>query len=70
MSYFDDNEDDIVFGRCRLVRDPWGAVCRKCGQGGLKYRPGEGLFENERVEHNRLKRHDCQTSADDFEVLP
>lgn len=55
----------------------WIDVCKKCGRGGLKRRPvGNGrwaLFENEKVEHNRLKRHDCQDAGDpldDFEVLP
>ncbi len=50
-------------------RDPWQAVCKKCGQGELKYCHGEGLFENARVEHNRLKKHDCQTTANDFEEV-
>lgn len=59
----------------------WDSICKKCGRGDLKARPLDSdnpsgpwaLFENERVEHNRLKRHDCQGKfadpADDFEVL-
>lgn len=69
MSYFDDNEDRIINGRpFKAPRNPWTAVCKRCGRSGLKWRL-DALYENERVEHNRLKRHDCLTTADDFEVL-
>jgi len=74
MSYFDDNEDSIIYGR-RKPRNAWPAVCKRCGMHGLKWRIVDGggwrLFENERIEHNRLKEHACEVdAADDFEVLP
>ncbi|WP_186262230.1 hypothetical protein [Burkholderia gladioli] len=48
-------------------------TCERCGKTGLKWRAdddGWRLYENERVEHNRLKRHECNPpSEDDFDVI-
>lgn len=54
-------------------KNKWSESCKKCGQGGLKWREtdaGWRLFENERVEHNRLKEHVClqdQPNPEGFE---
>ncbi|MEC5161691.1 MULTISPECIES: hypothetical protein [unclassified Janthinobacterium] len=68
MSYFDDNEDRIVYG---IRRKPaqWQAVCKRCGTGGLKWRD-DRFYEDERAEHNRLKEHHCAGALDDFDEVP
>ncbi len=44
-------------------RDPFCRVCVRCGMPRLKWRVGDdgkwALYENERIEHNRLKPHVC-----------
>jgi hypothetical protein len=72
--YADEAIDDLIFGRGpgRPYRSQWRHTCKRCGATGLKWRCDEDgwrLYENERVEHNRLKRHVCHEVADDFEVL-
>jgi hypothetical protein len=54
--------------RLPRVVNKWSANCRRCGASGLKWRPEETgwvLFENERVEHNRLKKHECNPISDE-----
>lgn len=79
MSYFDDNEDAIIYGtglRRRLAaqeaRD--NAECRRCGAHPLKLRMNDNgkwqLFEQARGEHNRNVPHQCNpTTLDDFDAL-
>jgi len=74
MSYFDDHEDRIIFGGYRSHRSAFRITCKRCGAEGLKWRlTDEGdwrLFEDERVEHNRLKEHHCvELENNDFEDL-
>lgn len=78
MSYFDDNEERFTwtgFGRTRRragsFRGPrkskFTTKCKHCGMEGLKWRQeGDGwrLFENERVESNKLKMHVCRIDED------
>ena len=67
--YFDEISD------FRQPPDKWTAACKRCGEDGLKWRLTDdgnwALFENERIEHNRLKPHNCRSecSADDFDAL-
>lgn len=58
----------------QVYRDPWCETCKHCGKYGLKWRlTNQGqwqLYENTRVEHNRLKEHVCpqnQPTAEGFE---
>jgi len=57
----------------RRPRTKWIVTFSQCGASGLKWREtdaGWRLFENERVEHNRLKPHECNPpSEDDFDVI-
>lgn len=44
-------------------RSQFHVTCKECGMSGLRWRAeseGWRLFENERVEHNRLKLHNCR----------
>ncbi|VWC95407.1 hypothetical protein BLA39750_02187 [Burkholderia lata] len=66
----DDHVEAMLAGgmfRFARPRNQWCATCKICGKQGLKWRAeddGWRLFENERVEHNRLKPHLCgQQSA-------
>jgi ribosomal protein L37AE/L43A len=77
MSYFDDNEDEIIYGRnlrrrvaASKARDE--KECPKCGACPLKLRLNDNgnwqLFEQERGEHNRNTPHNCNPcTEDDFE---
>jgi hypothetical protein len=78
MSFFDDYEDDIVYGRMRRrvvqQRERDNGVCKCCGAHPLKVRLNHNgkwqLFEQARGEHNRNVPHVCDpTTADDFDVL-
>ncbi|WP_186058670.1 hypothetical protein [Burkholderia gladioli] len=68
---FDD--EDSFFGRRPRRGSGFDRTCERCGKYGLKWRAdadGWRLYENERVEHNRLKRHECNPpSEDDFDVI-
>lgn len=49
-------------------------TCDRCGATGLKWHPNDAgdwrLYEDVRIEGNRLKQHECNpASADDFEDL-
>lgn len=49
-------------------------TCDRCGAENLKWRLNDAgdwrLYENERIEGNRKKQHECNpASADDFEDL-
>lgn len=66
--------DKIIFGYPgRRPKNSLSATCKYCGMTGLKWRAeanGWRLFENERIEHNRLKEHNCRhqpATVDDFE---
>ena len=79
--YADEEIDRAIFGvhdfgaYRRPSRNNWSATCSRCGMTGLKWRAeaeGWRLFEDERIEHNRLKPHVCSEQgdpADDFEDL-
>jgi hypothetical protein len=75
MSYFDDNEDRIIYGARRRPRNTWTATCKRCGMTGLKWRDDGDqwrLYENKRMQYNRLKPHVCNGSgdvADDFDAF-
>lgn len=48
-------------------------TCKRCGMRDLKWRwmdCGWRLYENERVEYNRLKEHNCSLAKDsDFDAF-
>ncbi|QKM47753.1 hypothetical protein [Burkholderia glumae] len=72
--YADEYIDRLLFGRGHTRRTTqFDRTCERCGKTGLKWRADEDgwrLYENERVEHNRLKRHECNPpSEDDFDVI-
>lgn len=52
-------------------RNEWNVTCKHCDMPNLKWRLEDGgrwqLFENERVEHNRLKPHVCPQDKPDPE---
>lgn len=71
MSYFDDNEDFIIYGQARRSprqhREP--PTCKRCGKTGLTWvHDGDGWVLCE----GKFKVHKCdfKSIADDFEVLP
>ena len=64
MSYFDENEDVIVWGR-HAVRHQC-KICDRCGLGGLRWRcDDDGWY----LADDSGEQHDCDVS-DAFEVLP
>ena len=72
----DDHIDRMLWGPGRPLtraRNRRNVICDRCGARGLKWREtdaGWRLFENERIEHNRLKLHECNPpSEDDFDVI-
>lgn len=79
MSYFDDNEDEITGltwarGCRRSYPQDHDVTCDRCGADGLKWRLNDAgdwrLYEDERIEGNRKKLHECNPAcADDFGVL-
>lgn len=79
MSYFDDNEDRIIYGanpglRRRIVaaEERNNAVCKRCGAHPLKLCLNDNgkwqLMEQARGEHNRNVPHVCPV-IDDFEDI-
>ena len=78
MRYDDDTERFMWngFGRTRrrtgTRRPRFNATCKRCGMSGLKWRlEGDNwrLFEDERIDHNRLKPHVCKLMEDEIEDL-
>lgn len=81
MSYFDDHEDDIIFGRSpglrrrvAAARERDNATCPRCGASPLLLRMNDNsnwqLFEQHRGERNRKVPHQCNpTTADDFDEV-
>jgi hypothetical protein len=72
MTYFDDNEDRILYGRHRHHDDedpePTLVTCKRCGKTGLNWQhDGDGWVLHE----GKFKIHHCDNSAlaDDFEVV-
>lgn len=81
MSYFDDNEDRIVYGRLfggsgarSTYQSGHDVTCKRCGATELKWRLVDDnwrLFEKERDAHNAKIMHECTqpASADEFPDL-
>jgi hypothetical protein len=83
MSQFDDDTERYDwngFGRTRrragsfrgAGKSKFNTTCKHCGMAGLKWRntdEGWRLFEDERIEHNRLKPHVCVRLEDEIEDL-
>jgi hypothetical protein len=73
LSYFEDNEDEIIYGRGhdRDYDEPRKVECKKCGKGGLEW-DDDGRWI---LIDGRGKVHKCdekvlhKQTADDFEVL-
>jgi hypothetical protein len=69
----DEAIDRMIFGTRRKPTNRWAVICTRCGMAGLKWRAdGDGwrLYENEKIEHNRLKPHICNAaSLDDFDTV-
>jgi hypothetical protein len=78
MSYFDDNEDRIVYGGYRMPRRERNrTVCKECGSADVHWREvaqGWRLFDNQRQHPgNRFVEHTCAHAApntDGFEDVP
>jgi hypothetical protein len=74
VSYFEDNEDEIIYGR-RHDRDddePRKVECKKCGKGGLEWEDDNGrwvLIESNGKVHKCDEKRVHAAVADDFEVL-
>lgn len=75
MSYFDDNEDYIIYGRLARGDDDesWGrqrtTECTRCGKSGLHWEETDVGFA---LYDNRDRKHVCpavKPSADDFDDL-
>lgn len=73
MSYFDDHEDEIIYGRCHDDDDDDGAVeCKQCGKGGLSWEDDNGrcvLIDGHGKIHKCDEKRLHKAAADDFEVL-
>lgn len=71
MSYFDDNEDRIIYGGDRIAKQIARAqanerrkvTCPTCGKRNLRVGPRGRLYTPEG------KAHHCPVSADDFDDL-
>jgi hypothetical protein len=78
MSYFDDNEDRVIYGR-RAYRDRGKSdrneiVCKRCGEDGCYWyqMPSkDGKSEHPVLFNSEGRRHVCNdaTSADEFEPV-
>lgn len=71
VSYFDDNQDYIIYGRGRGRRDPEpreAPTCNRCGTPGLNWQHDGDRWV---LHEGRHRVHKCPTTnpADDFEVL-
>lgn len=71
MSYFDDHEDEIIYGRpWRYGQEPESAECKHCGENGLKWhqtKQGWRLFDSVGKEHSCNVERIHRAVADDFE---
>lgn len=74
MSYFDDNEDRIIYGRRRLGKpqEPRTVACKRCGKDGLHWQDEDGEWV---LMDGRYKVHHCNpkdvkaTALDGFKVV-
>lgn len=70
MSYFDDNEDYIIYGRRRTgSSEPRSITCKRCGKTDLRWQDEDGEWV---LMEGRFKVHKCdmqQAARDDFEVV-
>lgn len=68
MSYFDDHEDQIIYGR--RPRDGGSTVtCKRCGKAGLRWQDEDGEWV---LMEGRCKVHKCdmqKAARDDFGVV-
>lgn len=66
MSYFDDNEDRIIYGRPRdpVYRDP---VCNRCGSTDVRWRQQGGKWVLFSLQPG--VEHVCELRDDDFGVV-
>lgn len=74
MSFFDDHEDEIVYGWCRNDAEPYSrarnVTCKHCGQSGLEWgaalQPGKWVLLSSRT----MNPHECKArgpaSPDEF----
>lgn len=77
MSYFDDNEDRLIYGRRGPFHgdtddDPRDVTCRRCNATGLHWQmvtQPDGRSERPVLFNEKGRRHVCTPSSDDFEVL-
>ncbi len=73
MSYFDDHEDEIIYGRPWLLRhgdEPQKVECRQCGEGSLEWnetKKGWRLFDSDGNEHTCNEGRVHRAVSDDFE---
>lgn len=71
MSYFDDHEDNIIYGRRRNRqfgdRDPSETECRRCGSTDVRWRQQGGKWVLFSLQPGVV--HTCELKADDFEDL-
>jgi len=67
MSYFDDNEDRIIYGRKQNQRNLQ-VTCERCGATDLEWQEvytADGVTKYRLVEHK--KAHVCKMQDDEFE---
>lgn len=69
MSYFDDNEDRIVYGRPPRFYKVKDVTCKHCKESGLEWVDTGVRW---RLVGPDGRFHECKndSAADDFEVLP
>ncbi|MER1940478.1 hypothetical protein ABS755_07190 [Castellaniella sp. FW104-16D08] len=71
MSYFDDNEDRIIYGKRPAGAAP-DVTCKRCGKDGLRWQDEDGEWV---LMEGRHKVHHCDpkdvraTSLDGFHAL-
>lgn len=70
MSYFDENEDRIVYGgRHRHHSEaPQETRCNRCGSTDVRWRQQTGKWMLFSLQPGKL--HVCELSEDDFPVVP
>jgi len=70
MTYFDDNEDRIIYGRFRHRNDdeePHEPECKFCGSTSVRWRQQGGKWVLFSLEPGKL--HQCPIKTDDFDVV-
>jgi hypothetical protein len=78
VTYFDDNEDRLIYGRKRHRDNDYepdpdhdNKVCQYCGKAGLYWLPvirADGRTDYLLHEPGN-RRHKCEISTDDFDVV-